>query len=363
MQISAIYRVITPLFCAGTDPNCAELRLPSFKGALRFWWRALAPLRCGGDLETIRRQENALFGSADGGQSRITMQLDLKAHLRSVGKGEVLKAEGKVVGEGTRYLGYGVMAAFASRKSDTKAGELTRACLRAPFDFAVHIRGHDLNEQQQSSLEHALMALGTFGGLGAKSRKGFGSLVLQSLLVDETERLRSSQTIVGLKKTIEDLRSGQEKLTLPEYTALSGQTRHVILLSNKKEPVELLDLVGREFVRYRSWGRNGRILGGKVESEKNFKADHDLMKENMPRSGHLDHPLRIAFGLPHNYGKRNDQQIGPHDGFDRRASPLFIHIHECGTSPVAVLSFLPARFLPNGQSTISVRRHKAILLL
>ena len=66
MQISATYRVTTPLFCAGTDPNRAELRLPSFKGALRFWWRALAPLRWGDDLEVIRRQENEIFGSADG---------------------------------------------------------------------------------------------------------------------------------------------------------------------------------------------------------------------------------------------------------------------------------------------------------
>lgn len=357
MWISATYRVVTPLFCTGTDTTRAELRLPSFKGALRFWWRALAPLHCGGDLETIRRQENALFGSSDRGQSLVLMQLELTDRPQTIGKGEILKAEGKVVGEGTRYLGYGVMATFASQKSNMVAGELTRACLSAPFDFSVHIRCRDLCPRQKTSLEHALIALGTFGGLGAKNRKGFGSLVLQSLLVDKTERRRSSRTIAELKKTIEDIRAGQEKLTLPEYTALSGQTRHVILSSNKKEPVELLDLVGRELVRYRSWGRNGKILGGKVDSEKNFKDDHDLMKGNMPR--HLVHPRRVAFGLPHNYGKHNDMQISPHDsGLDRRASPLFIHIHECNASPVAVLSFLPARFLPKGRSAILVRGHK-----
>ena len=68
------------------------------------------------------------------------------------------------------------------------------------------------------------------------------------------------------------------------------------------------------------------------------------------------HPRRIAFGLPHNYGKGPAKQVGPHDKeLDRRASPLFIHIHECGDTPVAVLSFLPARFLPEGRSDISVR--------
>ena len=55
---------------------------------------------------------------------------------------------------------------------------------------------------------------------------------------------------------------------------------------------------------------------------------------------------RIAFGLP-----RAGASIS---GVERRAGPLFIHIHECGGSPVAVLSFLPAQFLPADKSGISV---------
>ena len=53
-------------------------------------------------------------------------------------------------------------------------------------------------------------------------------------------------------------------------------------------------------------------------------------------------------------------QVGPYNNrdLDRRASPLFIHIHECGSTPVAVLSFLPARFLPKGKSDISVGKDR-----
>jgi hypothetical protein len=40
-------------------------------------------------------------------------------------------------------------------------------------------------------------------------------------------------------------------------------------------------------------------------------------------------------------------QVGPaQKELDRRASPLLIHIHQCGSRPVAVVFFLPARFLP-----------------
>ena len=130
----------------------------------------------------------------------------------------------------------------------------------------------------------------------------------------------------------------------------------------RRHPLELLDLVGRELVRFRSWGRNGKILGNKIDSERNFEDDHDLMKSQGQEK--TTHPRRIAFGLPHNYGKWQAAQVEPcGKGLDRRASPLFIHIHECESTPVAVLSFLPARFLPKdgkNQSYISVGGSKVI---
>jgi CRISPR-associated protein Cmr1 len=43
--------------------------------------------------------------------------------------------------------------------------------------------------------------------------------------------------------------------------------------------------------------------------------------------------------------------VGPKGDLDRRASPLFIHIHECVGKPVAVLAFLPSVFLPEGTDT------------
>ena len=272
--------------------------------------------------------------------------------------GEVLKVPGTggTVGEGARYLGYGVMEAFASSKKNTKAGELTRACLRAPLDFVVRMRGRDLTEADAASLRNALIALGTLGGLGARSRKGYGSTVLQSLRVDGVDRWSAPQTVGALRGVIAGLPRGDDKRALPEFTALSSRTRHVLVSSSKKEPLDLLDLVGRELVRFRSWGRKEKVLGG--PSERRFRDDHDLMERVGQGVRPEKHPDRIAFGLPHNYGKKPREQVGPHDrDLDRRASPLFIHLHVCGGVPVAVLSFLPARFLPEGRSDVSVGGH------
>ncbi len=352
-EIEATYRVTTPMFCGGANQQAAELRLPSFKGVLRFWWRALAWSRLQGDLTAIKSEEDAIFGSADGGQARVSMRLDTACRPETIPVDEILtipSRKGKV-GEGARYLGYGVMHAFDSRKRGDKAGQLTRACLRAPFSFAVRMRGRNLNPAELRSLRHALIALGVFGGMGAKSRKGYGSLVMESLRLDNQEAWQAPQSMGELCDRIGRLRPDHGLDGWPDYTALTHTTRHVLATADRTEPLEVLDLVGREMVRYRSWGHNGRVFGR--PSEQIFKDDHDLMKS--PSDALNSHPRRVAFGLPHNYGKVREQQVGPAESdFDRRASPLFIHIHECGATPVAVLSFLPARFLPEGKSDISV---------
>ena len=319
-EIEATYRVTTPMFCGGSNQQEAELRLPSFKGVLRFWWRALAWSRLKGDLTAIKKEEDTLFGSAGGGQARVSMRLGTVPRPETIQVDEILTIPSRdgIVGEGARYLGYGVM--HTNRTRDFKAGQLTRACLRAPFRFTVCMRSRNLNHAELRSLRHALSALGVFGGMGAKSRKGYGSLVMESLRVDNQEKWPAPQSIGELCDRISRLQPHYGPDGWPDYTAFTREARHVLATADRDEPLEVLDLVGRE------------------------------MKS--PSHAHNSHLYRIAFGLPRNYGRRIDQ-VSPAD-FDRRASPLFIHIHECGKTPVAVLSFLPGRFLPEGKSDIRV---------
>ena len=62
------------------------------------------------------------------------MRLKEPATLLRLNRKEVLTVSraDKVLGEGARYLGYGVKEAFLSQSKGTKAGELTRRCLSSP---------------------------------------------------------------------------------------------------------------------------------------------------------------------------------------------------------------------------------------
>ncbi len=298
-EIEATYRVVTPLFCAGADQRRAEIRLPSFKGVLRFWWRALAWSRLHGDLKKIQHEEDKLFGSAGpkGGQSRLII-LPFQGNARNSGIGHNLSLD-----QGARYLAYGLLETQMDKR---------RAYLDGGFNFTAQMRVRDCDAQTMD-LQDALIALGLFGGMGARSRRGFGSLSLKSIHVRNELQRQEPQSMDDLARQVENLCSRYSRTGVPLYTALSGDARYLLLSSNDRGPLKLLDRIGQEL--------------------------KDAVRI-VPRA------KRIAFGLPRR----------PLN--DRRASPLFIHIHECGGKPVAVLSFLPARFLPQGKSGISVRGNR-----
>lgn len=361
-QFTATFRIVTPMFLGGAEPTReAELRVPSIKGALRFWWRALMWGKVQ-DIADLRHKEAELFGSSKTGQSKVLIRLEQKSELEVLNAGDVLESQGQrsahqkdVVGEGARYLGYGLMEAFDGRL--TTGGRLIRACLLAPFEFALHLSFKaDTSELQREEVLNAVKLLGLCGGLGSRTRRGYGSLSLVSIKQTGAPTWSSPTDAAAWKNELKAAvgNSHHDTRNLPEWTSFAaGHTKALLVSGEKTSPLELLARLGRDFVFFRSWGRNGKVLGR--DSEKRFKEDHDLMKQSV--NARRNHPQRIAFGLPHNYGRARDQHVKPSDkNLDRRASPLFFHIHQPseGDSPLGVLLFLPSRFLPSNQNRISV---------
>jgi CRISPR-associated protein Cmr1 len=132
-------------------------------------------------------------------------------------------------------------------------------------------------------------------------------------------------------------------VTDPPYSAFSQNTR-VDLVFEATSPYEILDQFGHAELMYRSWGKNGRVLG--QDSEKRFPADHDWSKGLRP---HGFHPRRVVFGLPHNYGKGPSMEVSP-EKHDRRASPLLFHVQALGKHSFGgVTVLLQSAFLPAGE--------------
>ncbi|MGI6558012.1 MAG: RAMP superfamily CRISPR-associated protein [Limnochordia bacterium] len=299
-------RVVTPLFL-GNAVQKVEFRPPSLKGVMRFWHRAQGP-HC---LKT----EGEVFGSS--GKSKSGQA----AFFLRVGQSAV--RTGKLEGWSAphRYLAYGIGGSECIPPGET-------------LTFTLVFRPTATPKTREDVLR-SLRFLNYFGGLGARSRRGFGSVVLlDDLPADYDDLVAQLQREVAQLPLVDADEAS--------YTMFSRGARIVVLPAGNTW-AEALERIGSLMSSVRDpahsppgypWARQ----------------DAQLMAGFL-RTGEASHaPARAAFGLPHNYYfrqsgtrvyVRGDQQT------TRRASPLFIHVHQMRDRQHAlVVTFLPAPLLP-----------------
>lgn len=352
-RLEAEFLVTTPMFLGDAHQQADSIRPPSVKGALRFWWRALQWPRLLAEeqgvapsLRRLHQEEAELFGLAAGheggaGQSRVTLRVE-RADTATA-RPAAAPAVQYLLGQGLYHFREGVL-----RNAIAPGGRFTVVLVGRPGAKAP-------SQAQWASLEEALVAFGLLGCLGARARKGLGSVSLQAL---SGGTLKAPQTADDYQQVLGELlgKLPLDDAALPPFTAFSGLTRLDVSLKGK-DPGALLEHLGNEMQLYRGFGRNDMVNGQKAE--KNFADDHDEMlkvaKGRAPQSA----PRRAVFGLPHNYYFSSDKvklDISTQYSGDRRASPLFLHVHQLPDGAcLATQLIMPAVFLPPGQSGLKVK--------
>lgn len=357
--IEAVFQVTTPLFMSGSNQKIAEFRIPSFLGALRFWYRATAPVSMVWDITKLREAEANLFGSSgsDTGQAAFMTRVD-KSGISYLNPEEVKYMQRP----GINYLGYGLFTR-----------DLKRGCITEGSVFTIKFIIKPQQNPDIKGLIRALKALGLFGGCGSRSRRGFGSLTLISLK-DETGRviwkrpLNREQLQTEIKNLLDDLHITADQGSYPSYTAFSPACK-IVITRPGIDPLSVLNEVGSEMIRYRSYGQKDRnsgehLLPVKDASHRREKAkqlfadDHDVVLSANPTNNPGRPPRRVVFGLPHNYyfGSIKKKMDITGDRCKRRGSPLLIHIHALDKQYVGVLTYLPAQFLPKGEQIVMESR-------
>ena len=138
--------VITPMFLNGADGSTPELRAPSIKGALRFWWRAM-----NGHLpiEDMKKAEGEIFGDTQK-RSKIIIQ-----EISWVDAPNIVKV------------------------AKVPHKEFKNDAINKGFAFTIRCmltKSEHFNESQLKSLFFLTL---TLGGLGNRSRRGFGSVKIE----------------------------------------------------------------------------------------------------------------------------------------------------------------------------------------
>ena len=355
--IEAQFEIVTPMFISGAN-NEADLRPPSIKGALRFWWRALHWGQClqdcqqdtGKALKRLYGLEAELFGAAvkDDKYGQGSLFLKLKPGFPN----KQFVADTSKPGV-TYLLGQGL---FHFKKGYLKPALAAKQC----FTLILKVRDND----SLDGVIDSLLLWGLLGGLGSRARKGLGSVAIRSLLLKENHKnvikeIEIPKTKEEYVKTIQSLLR-QINNGLPPFTALSGKTR-IDISEEGSHANTLLNKIGMEMQLYRSYGKNsgkGHKVAGR-DAEQNFKSDHDNVLNFIKTGSIKEHPKRVIFGLPHNYFYSSISQnvdvlavdttmnSNKKESQHRRSSPLFIHIHRFNEKEcIAVQALIQAEFLP-----------------
>jgi len=137
---------ITPMFLAGADGQTPELRPPSIKGALRFWWRAMNGHL---SLAELKKNESIIFGGTDSaGRSKLII---------------------KVLNQPT----------FDNIKSDSptphKDRPFLKPSIKVGFNFKIQLNLIDNELFNIKSVGSLFEIFAVIGGLGNRSRRGFGA--------------------------------------------------------------------------------------------------------------------------------------------------------------------------------------------
>jgi CRISPR type III-B/RAMP module RAMP protein Cmr1 len=139
--------------------------VPSLRGVLAYWLRALAGSYVGNNLPDLARADAEVFGAASGTNghpSRILIRAAEPVTYRSDTPGWTTNKVRYLLGPGLY---------------DPEASTLRRAYLPDGADIKLRVKNTGGSEHATLFLA-ALWALQTFGGLGARARRGFGTITI-----------------------------------------------------------------------------------------------------------------------------------------------------------------------------------------
>lgn len=296
-EIVADFRIVTPMFLGDARGSAPDVRPPSVKGALRFWWRALHwsqhRSECRDDasaLQSLHAAEARLFGTpantddegdATGGQG---------AYLLRVRPGTQPDSGTYGLGKNTglAYIGYGMR----SERGDNALPMNTSFCVRL-----IEKPRTGLNSDERQGVRDALHAWGLFGGLGARARRAFGSVAIEKLDGDPLKYDRA----MYLEQAYKLLARFAKAEKRPPFSALSSQT-HLQPVTQQPKAGQAHEELGTRYREQRT----------AVPVEK-----------------------RVALGTPieskfWRFSKR-------------RASVIFMHIHPVQDQFLAVALYMPAQ--------------------
>ncbi len=359
--------VVTPLFLGGVDPRGApELRAASVRGALRFWLRALLGGVIGDrNLDALRQAESAVFGSTDTGASPVVVRIINPTEHTSV-------PFSKLTGwnpDSKSYQQPGIAYLFFAVRETRNEPERKAISAGSSFELALSLRAGAQDQDALLKTYAALWLLTHLGGLGARSRRGAGSLQVIGSVSRDGHNLSSELPPLGVRAATpaelqQELQEGLRKLRtgIAANASISSPSAFNIL----RPDVCRIWVINRPF---NSWEKALDAVGQQMQQFRSRRRpDYQNVKNAVQEQPLMQSVERAAFGLPivfffpslykqyiqqkmeKDQARKKATGTLEGDKHDRRASPLFIRVTRLANGKyVLVLTLFQAQLLEAGE--------------
>lgn len=292
--------IITPMFLAGADGTTSELKFPpelrppSFKGVLRFWWRAMHGNMA---IAVLKQEEAVLFGGGGEKARRSPVMITIDSdHAIIQRNGDIGIDQQKQPGIG--YLFYSTM--FVQK----------RDCFKSGSEFAISLSSYSLESLEWTVKAFACLVF--FGGLGSRTRRGAGSIFVKATggnakeLLHDVLKVFDTAGIDNAERLKEHLETYikpimKSSFAVGSYSALNGAPLHVF--EPKTNWIQSLEFVGSKFKNVR-----------------------DSIQHDVGGTPNFGMPIRHKSGLTLIAGTTCNPKGSKKKLSERRASPLIIKV-------------------------------------
>ncbi len=355
--------VVTPLFCSGADQAEAEFRPPSVRGLVRYWFRALLGGVVGHDLPTLRALESKVFG--DTRRASTASFRTRPEHVETKQRGDRIDS----VRSGLMYVGY----PFYKWQRQERTHTLARGMLAPGSTWSLEVLLPRSKGNVRDVVTGALWTAFLFGGLGSRSRRGFGTIRVETASGASALQWRWPRQpeafVDWVRKNLQAVDGAlcafvRDQGITPERHLLDVATSTTSAFASFSrwravafthttwrswEPV--LHDVGTFMRQFREVPRSGaRQPHWKPTVTQDYRAVVSRFLDGELNSGEAVDLKHDAFGLPIQYrspGRQGALAILEWEEGDRRGSPLFVHPVKFDDNRYGLLCLLMAsQFLP-----------------
>lgn len=338
-------KVIAPIYgggvMAGEPDEDMPIRATAIRGQLRFWWRLLqshGPEKLSGS--TLFEKERAIWGGMGGNETGeddkdysskvfIRMKIDSDVDVRKV---PVTKFSGNTASPGLAY------ALFPDIKNDQYL--ISQEALG--FTLSISAKINEDNPVDWKSVEDAVRWWASFGGIGARTRRGLGAVDVEGLECISSEEANqfgcklkqfggSPDAIKAWNTSINKLREFRQGVNVGRNKASDPSDTKKLGRSFWPEPDSIREITGRHSVA-RSFEING---------EKKKTNDHKPVHQariSFPRAA-FGLPIIFDFNVPKAVGEPAKTELSP-VGSERMASPLILKPMALGEQKYASIALL-----------------------